>query len=133
MSEQLENEKDKKRKIKDVQWVCFYDSVTEYEEEAQPNLRLLHKDVKEPHASGLEKRRGNVPKAVTLEEKEVAHKTYKEVLALAGIAKLQQKTTFDCIGEKISQMREQAKNILSDAKFLEEQLTYLKKLAVLDY
>jgi hypothetical protein len=141
MSEQLESDMyqeyqerlRKKMKKDETEWVCFHDSVSEYEEESQPHIRLLHKDKKDPCASGLERTRGTVPKAVTLEEKEVAHKTYKEVLALAGIAKMQQKSTFDCIKDRIDQMREQARNILSDAKFLEEQLIYLRKLAVLDY
>jgi len=114
----------------------FCDSANDYVTEVQPDIRPLHENTRverhELFKSGLEYAAAIVPEIVRLEEKDVAHRTYKEVLALAGIAKTNQKTTFDIIEETISDMRKQAEILLGKAKKLEEQLIYLKNLAVLD-
>jgi len=145
MSKQLERdcfkeyEKGVRNKIED-DLKChgpFHDSVNpeDYVDVPMANVRVLHQTIgekKELYDSGLEYVRVMAPDIVSLEEKEVSRKTYKEVLALAGVAKIQQKTTFDMIEERIANMRKQASNILNDAKILEGQLIYLRKLAVLD-
>jgi hypothetical protein len=114
----------------------FGDCVGEYVSEVQPDIRPLHREVatekEELYESGLEYAAAIAPDIIRLEEKDVVHRTYKKVLALAGVASTNQKTTFDMIEETISEMRKQAQNLLCQAKKLDDQLIYLKNLAVLD-
>ena len=114
----------------------FGETDERYVLEVQPDIRPLHakttEEQKKLYESGLEHAAAIAPDIVRLEEKDIAHRTYKQVLALAGIANIQQKTTFDMIEDTISEMRNQAEILLSKAKKLEGQLIYLKNLAVLE-
>lgn len=82
--------------------------------------------------SGLESIKKEFPEITTLEEKAIYKGTYKQVLALAGLAKIQQKSAFDLIEESMDNARNKLSELQGDLRKFKIQLDILKKMAVLD-
>jgi hypothetical protein len=133
-------EKRKRDDIRDVDVKEMVDAVKDYIDVDQPDLRsrTCEKDCTEWYEkdgiklSGLEPIKKDFPDITTLGEKAIYRGTYKQVLALAGLAKVQQKSAFDLIEESITDINKRISGLHDDVTRFRTQLDVLKKMAVLD-
>ncbi|MHA2043241.1 MAG: hypothetical protein ACW99G_00520 [Candidatus Thorarchaeota archaeon] len=110
----------------------------DYIPETMPNIREIYVEAEKTdnlQTSGMEVKTLSEADTVTLEQriKQMPHnKAQSTILMLAGCAIEQRKNAFEVIESQLDNLRDQAYSMLKNADKVQEQLDFVKKLAVIE-